>query len=201
MTGLASCSTASITRPAVTFRLLPAGVFRAIDGRPEGIAGWQLDGDLAAFLVQQAAGRAADFVIDYEHQTLRAAATGRPAPAAGWFKRLEWREGDGLYVMDARWTDMAACMIGAREYRYLSPVFRFDGAGRVVGIHSAALTNTPAIDGLTELAAAKQQAEYETRLLNYEMQRAARIFRHSLGEEAGELAASLLLSGRMADEH
>ena len=136
---------------------MPAGSFRAIDGRPHGIGGWTLDRAAALHIIRLANARSTDHVIDYEHQTLSAAKNGMAAPAAGWFKRLEWREGDGLYVTDARWTDRAAAMIKAKEYRFISPVFTFDKDGRVIDVLHAALTNNPALDGLTELVAASRQ--------------------------------------------
>lgn len=138
-------------------RLLPAGRFRAADGsgRPAGIAdGWMLDAAQAGKLVAAATSRASDYAIDYEHQTLHTEKNGQPAPAAGWFKSLEWREGDGLYAVDVRWTDRAAAMIAAQEYRYLSPVFSYHAkSGAVTGLGPAALTNNPGLDGLTDLAA------------------------------------------------
>lgn len=138
-------------------RLLPAGSFRSADGsgRPAGIAsGWLLDDAQAARLVAAAAARVSDYAIDYEHQTLLASENGQPAPAAGWFKQLEWRAGDGLYAVDVRWTERAAAMIAAGEYRYLSPVFSYHAkTGAVTGLGPAALTNNPGLDGLTDLAA------------------------------------------------
>ncbi|MQY50758.1 phage protease [Rhodocyclus gracilis] len=89
---------------AADFRLLPAGEFRARDGRPAEIPAWRMDATIAAALINQVAATGVDFVIDYEHQTLLAEKNGQPAPAAGWFKALEWREGDGLYVVGAKWT-------------------------------------------------------------------------------------------------
>lgn len=145
-------------RPGAAVRLLPAGRFRASDGRPQGVGGWWLDASIAARLVASRARTGADYVIDYEHQTLNAEKNGQPAPAAGWFKALEWREADGLYMRDITWTDKARQMIAAREYRHLSPVFRFDPAtGAVVEILGAALTNSPALAGLVDLAAASVQ--------------------------------------------
>lgn len=152
------CSTTAIHRPAMVFRLIPAGRFRANDGRPSGISGWLMDGESARRIIAALAAQKNDMLIDYEHQSLRTQETGKPAPAAGWFKRLEWREGDGLYVTDARWTRNAAAMLTAQEYRYISPVFHFDDVtGRVLSILSAAITNTPGLDGLTDLAALKAQ--------------------------------------------
>lgn len=76
----------------------------------------------------------------------------QPAPAAGWFKRMEWREGIGLFATDVRWTDKAKVMIAAREYRYISPVFHYGPDGDVLNLIGLGLTNTPALDGLTDLA-------------------------------------------------
>jgi hypothetical protein len=150
------CSTTAIHRPAMAFRLIPAGRFRANDGRPSGISGWLMDGDSARRIIAALATQKNDLLIDYEHQSLRTQETGKPAPAAGWFKQLAWREGDGLYVIDARWTRNAAAMLSAQEYRYISPVFHFDDVtGRVLSILGAAITNTPGLDGLTDLAALK----------------------------------------------
>lgn len=138
-------------------RLIPAGKFRGIDGRPEGIDSWYLDAGHAAAIIAACAARKSAYVIDFEHQTLHAKDNGKPAPAAGWFTRLEWREGDGLYAVDVEWTAEAAQMIVDRQYRYISPVFPYDKqSGAVLGIACAGLTNTPGLDGLTDLAALAQ---------------------------------------------
>ena len=135
----------------------PAG-----SGRPEGIPeGWLLDDAGAARLVAAANARASDYAIDYEHQTLLAATNGKPAPAAGWFKALEWRPGDGLYATDVRWTAQAAAHIAANEYRYLSPMFAYAADGRVIALAPAALTNNPGLDGLTDLSTAALAALFD----------------------------------------
>lgn len=139
------------------FRLIPDGPFRAADGsgRPEEVEAWRLDPATAAAIVVACASRQSAFVIDYEHQTLRAAENGKPAPASGWFKAMEWREGDGLYAVGVEWTAEAAAMIAAKQYRYISPVFAWDKrSGAVLAIAHVALTNTPGLDGLTDLAGA-----------------------------------------------
>jgi phage I-like protein len=88
-----------------------------------------------------------DLPIDYEHQTLGgefASPDGR-APAAGWIKSLTAEPGVGI-VGHIEWTQQACEMLAAREYRYLSPVALIRKSDRkLVGIHSAALTNKPAI--------------------------------------------------------
>ena len=138
------------------FRLLPLGRFKSADGsgRPVGIPdGWLLDYNGARQLAALSVGRVSKRVIDFDHQTLRAADNGKPAPAAGWFSRLEARD-DGLWAIDVEWTAQAAAMIDAKQYRYISPVFPYDKrTGAVLGIAHAALTNDPGLDGLTDLAA------------------------------------------------
>ncbi|CDL80194.1 phage protease [Xenorhabdus cabanillasii] len=141
-------------------QLFPAGEFRANDGRPADCAGWVMTREIAENLIQQVTARETPLVIDYEHQTLRAIKNGQPAPAAGWFQTLEWREGDGLYAINVEWTDNARAAIQANEYRFISPVFLYDKNGHVTVLLHAALTNTPALDGMDAvmLAAASQLA-------------------------------------------
>lgn len=149
-------------------QLFPAGEFSAVDGRPhtdEVESGkWVLTAGLAAQLVAQVAARTTPFVIDYEHQTLRAVNNGKPAPAAGWFSQVEWREGAGLYATGVEWTDNAAAMIAAGEYKFISPVFAYNKRGEVLELLHAALTNTPALDGMDAvmLAAASRLASLST---------------------------------------
>jgi len=136
-------------------RLLPAGRFKARDGRPHEVPeGWLIDADVAARLIARANLRSDDAVIDYEHQTLYSEKNGQPAPAAGWFspKSLEWRA-DGLYATDVRWTATAELSIAQDEYRYLSPVIEYNpSTGEVLGVAMAAITNYAAVDGLDGLA-------------------------------------------------
>lgn len=132
-------------------QLFPAGRFSAADGTSRS---WYIDAALAQRLIDAARNQTNDYVFDYEHQTLNALKNGQPAPAAGWFKTLEWVEGVGLFAVDVRWTDRARAMIEAKEYRYVSPMFRHDKAGNVVRLLNAAITNLPALDGMAELVAA-----------------------------------------------
>mgnify|MGYP001080871091 CR=1 FL=1 len=151
-----SASIAACARPisaGTEIQLFPAGKFRATDGRPKDAPYWYTDASIAAAIIAQVGALANSLVLDYEHQTLFATQNGQPAPAAGWFKTLEWREGDGLYAVDVKWTDRAAAMIAAGEYRYISPVFGYDKkTGAIKSIINAALTNNPALDGMDEVA-------------------------------------------------
>jgi phage I-like protein len=97
--------------------------------------------------------------IDYEHQSMVPPPGGGPAhkPAAGWFKP-EVRGGE-LWATGVAWTAAALAMVapaaGAPEYRYFSPILFFDQDTRqVTGLKNLALTNDPALDSLTPLAAA-----------------------------------------------
>lgn len=139
------------------FRILPAGVFRAKNGRPAHLPGWKINAEIARRVIAASAS-VDDLVIDYEHQTINAEKNGQPAPAAGWFKRMVWREGAGLFAVDVRWTDKAKAMIADGEYRYISPVFPYDAtSGEVQKIIGLGLTNNPALPGLANLAALSVQ--------------------------------------------
>lgn len=88
-------------------------------------------------------GRKLDLVIDYEHQTLEDV----QAPAAGWITELV-NAADAI-MAKVEWTARGAEYLKNREYRYLSPVVITRKTDKkVVALHSAALTNTPAIDGM-----------------------------------------------------
>lgn len=133
--------------------LLPAGSFRAEDGRPSECANWQLTPEIAARVIARMAAKTNDTLIDYEHQSLHKEANGKPAPAAGWFHQLEFRT-DGLWAINVGWTASAKKAIAEKEYRYISAVFSYyKGTGEVLEIISVAVTNTPALDGLNSLAA------------------------------------------------
>ena len=137
-------------------QLLPVGPFKARDGRPFDVPGghWQLDRSIATTLINRAKALGQDILIDYDHQTLHIEKTGKEAPAAGWFNgdEIEWREGLGLFIKP-RWTDRAAAMVAAKEYRFLSAVFPYDAQGRPLELRMAAITNDPGVVGMQALAA------------------------------------------------
>ncbi|NII74212.1 phage I-like protein [Dyella sp. SG562] len=153
---LAAC-TFELTAPAdgsnlVSLQLTPTGDFKPWDGRDLPSGHWHIDQAVAAKVISNFTARRNDRVLDYEHQTLLAEKNGQPAPAAGWIKGLEWREGSGLWGT-VELTARAGDAIAAKEYRYVSPVFSFDRrTGDVLDIQMAAITNNPAIDGMEPLA-------------------------------------------------
>ena len=115
--------------------VLPLGHVKSAKGE------FDVDGESFAAMKAQIAQRGVDLVVDYEHQTL----TGEQAPAAGWVKELFLD--DGQIKARVEWTDRAKAYLSNREYRYLSPVITVRKAdNKATGLHSIALTNTPAIE-------------------------------------------------------
>ncbi|MDL2266775.1 phage protease [Desulfovibrio sp. OttesenSCG-928-G15] len=141
-------------------QLFPDGEFSAVDGRPGNLPKcetkvWRMDADIAATLITDIAALKTSMVFDYEHQTLGARDNGQPAPASGWLQSLVYVPGRGLFGR-VNWTARAATFIAEQEYRYLSPTFTFcRKTGRITRLLHAALTNTPALDGLAAIAAAR----------------------------------------------
>lgn len=143
-------------------RLLPAGQFKPADGRVLPCGSFRLTEADAQAVIALASARTNDFVIDYEHQTQLAEKNGQPAPAAGWFKQVEFRPDEGLFATDVRWTPTALKYLQNQEYRYLSATFHHDKkTGQVTRLECAALTNTPALDGLGELHLATLSARFD----------------------------------------
>lgn len=135
-------------------QLTPAGHFSASDGRPFEIPGhsWFIDADIASLVIANTYKTNNKLVIDYEHQTLLKEKNGQPAPAAGWFKDLEWRD-NGLWAVNVEWTPKAEQMILNGEYLYISPVFEYNAkTGDVLRMRMAAITNSPGVDGMANLA-------------------------------------------------
>lgn len=105
-----------------------------------------VDAQSMAAIIEHFSSKGNDVVIDYEHQTLMDI----EAPAGGWIKEFQTRD-DGLYAR-VEWTPRAQEYIRNKEYRYISPVVLVRKSDkRAVLIHSAGLTNAPAIHGMQPL--------------------------------------------------
>lgn len=116
--------------------------------------------------------------VDYEHQTL----TGERAPAAGWVKEL-FAE-DGHIKARVEWTIPAKQYLENKEYRYLSPVITVRKSdNKATGLHSLALTNTPAIAGMTPIVNSSTFQGGETNMNELIKKIAAAL---GLGEDADE---------------
>lgn len=146
---IASCGVAALrisSQLPKAFRVIPVGRFHAHDGRPGGR--WYLLPERGRQIAALANQSSKGVLIDFEHESLKK----DDAPEAGRAKTFEWRD-DGLYVTDATWTAEAKALIAADEKRFISPVFRFNGAtGEVLSLESIALTGDPALLGLTDLS-------------------------------------------------
>lgn len=139
------------------YQLLPAGPFKARDGRPFDVPGgeWLMD-DLAFRFIQDSYdNRKQPVVVDYNHQTLHKDSTGSEALAAGWIKgdEMVFKPDAGLLVRPTL-TEKAKAHIAAKEYCYLSAVFHYDAdSGRPFELRMVALTNDPGITGMQALTA------------------------------------------------
>lgn len=119
-----------------------------------------VDEELGTLAAEALAARGTDIVVDFEHQSEGGeyASPSGLAPAAGWISKI-WREpGWGLLAF-LRWTEKAAGLIRAGEYRYFSPTLIVRKSDRkVVGVKTAALTNQPAIAGIEQVTASSRKA-------------------------------------------
>ncbi len=128
----------------------------------------------------QIAQRGVDLVVDYEHQTLK----GVEAPAAGWVKELKLEDGQIKAVVE--WTPRGAEYLKNKEYRYLSPVVNVRKAdNKATGLHSLALTNTPAIEGMNPIVNSENYTQNVEGGKNHmDMKKLAALL--GLGEDATE---------------
>lgn len=102
-----------------------------------------VDDESVELIRKQFKDRKLDLVIDYEHQTLADV----QAPAGGWIKDIY--KGDDALIAKVEWTPKATEYLKNKEYRYLSPVVMVRKRDqKATALHSVALTNTPAIDGM-----------------------------------------------------
>ena len=123
--------------PPAEVMLMPARPDPVRDHRPP----WRLEDPEAVVDATRALG---ELPIDYEHQGERSEQNGQPAPAAAWIEDVFVR--DGAIWGKVEWTERAAAMIRAREYRYLSPLFQHTRDRRITRLRGAGLTNDRAFD-------------------------------------------------------
>lgn len=111
--------------------------------------------DLAQIVRNFRARGTGEVVIDYDHSTEFAAGGGNAVPAAGWLKRVDdTPDAAGVLWGEAEFTERAAKMLAAREYKYFSPVIvwgarsKMDGEPQGTTLTSIALTNSPLLERL-----------------------------------------------------
>jgi phage I-like protein len=117
--------------------LIPAGqIITGRDGRT-----WI--NDRPDVILQAFAAEGKDLPVDWEHSSVLKAREGEEAPAGGWIKQMEAREGGAIWGR-VEWTEKGRASIASREYRYLSPVFLYEiESRRIFRITSCGLTNQP----------------------------------------------------------
>ena len=136
--------------------LVPAGQVKSTSGD------FVMDAAGAGLVIKAFRDHGVDLVIDYDHQTLGGsyASPNGQAPAAGWIKALSFDGRQGLRG-DVTWTPDGLHNIDSRSYKYISPVVCVRKSDRrVVGLHSAALTNKPAIAAMTPIAASESVDQF-----------------------------------------
>lgn len=142
MKGIVICSGGMVDVEGIPeeIKILPLGHVHSQKGD------FEVDDESVKLIQEQFKSRKLDLVIDYEHQTLKDV----QAPAGGWIEDIY--KGEDAVVAKVKWTDKAKEYLKNREYRYLSPVVIVRKKDRkAAAIHSVALTNTPAIDGMFAL--------------------------------------------------
>lgn len=131
-------------------KILPLGLVKSQKGD------FMVDDESVRLIIEHFKDRRLDLVIDYEHQTLKDI----QAPAGGWITEIH--KGKDAIVAKVKWTDKAKEYLKNKEYRYLSPVVMVGKKDRKAReIHSVALTNTPAINGMFALVNSIDMEDYE----------------------------------------
>jgi phage I-like protein len=154
-------------------QLVPAGpAILGRDGR-----GWRMSDPEA---VARAFDPSKEPQIDIEHASQLLAPQGMPAPAVGWIKALEVR--DGSVWGRVEWTAEGAATVTSRAYRYLSPAFTYDpDTLEVQKIICAGLTNNPNLE-MAALNASTKEITMDPAILE------------ALGLKAGATAADAVVA-------
>lgn len=131
-------------------RLSPWGEVKSTMGT------YVMDDDAAAEIVAAFKKHGTALPIDREHETLpeNTPAAGSRG-AVGWIEDVWAEPGVGLRG-GVRWTEEGRALIRQGAFRYLSPVLLVRKSDRrAVALHSAAMTNKPAIPQMDRLAASE----------------------------------------------
>lgn len=164
--GIVICSGGMVDVEGVPeeIKILPLGHVHSQKGD------FEVDDESVELIRKQFKSRKLDLVIDYEHQTLKDV----QAPAGGWIEDIY--KGEDAVVAKVKWTDKAKEYLRNREYRYLSPVVMVRKKDRkAAAIHSAALTNTPAIDGMFAIVNSIDISNYEEEETQMDLKKLAQL--------------------------
>lgn len=154
------------------------------------------DNDTYAAMIDNFRAHKNPIPLTYEHPDY---SDGQPKPAAGWIHELEIRA-DGLWGL-CEFTERAAGMIRAGEYRFTSVVVDFDSVDRVSGesigpqLYEVALTNSPFVDGQHPVTLTRKAGE---RKLKMDIDIKAALKALGLDESASPEQAAKVLEHAMA---
>jgi phage I-like protein len=185
--GLATCATTiadEIHSAPEWIELLPAGTFAGRDGRGP----FRVSDPDAIIAATDALRMEAGLPIDYDHATDFAAPSGRRAPAAGWIRAIEVR--NGALWGKVEWTKHGSAAVVTHEYRYISPVFEYSQDGEVRRVLRAALTNNPNLY-LTAISASVPNDDSVTSRVPLQQQSKATVNELHEGEMADNIEKQL----------
>ena len=137
-----------------TVQILPATDFKLKLSRSGSGIHYKINKTIAGKLIAKLKSQHDHALIDYELQTLAATTTGKPAPAAGWFKSLQWVDGKGLFALGVDWTTRGKQSILSGQYQHIIPALTRNALGEVTGISLMGLSKWPTIDGIAPLGEA-----------------------------------------------
>lgn len=183
------------------YQLLPAGEFRARDGRPLDAPYWYLDAEIATRLIEQVRSSGQDVLIDYDHETILKAKNGLgQALAAGRFgaDEIEWRE-SGLWIKP-RLTPKAQQHVSDGEYLFLSAVFPYDSNGVPLELRMAALTNDPGITGMQSIATLAAEFFYDPQDQHYPQKTKEKPMKEQLRQLLAKLGVTVADNAELSDE-
>lgn len=141
--------------PPKAFRLFSAGKVKTTKGT------FTFDAASAVSVMEAASDWGNDFPVDYAHaMVLGGGDPAKDGRAAGWFTPAV-RDGE-LWATSVEWCATAQEMLSAREYRYCSPTFEVDEAGRILSLINVALTNLPATKNAPPLMASAAAPDSHT---------------------------------------
>lgn len=141
------------------FRIFKAGLNKSRKGS------FEFTGTGARECMERIAEFGADYPVDYNHAMFRGFSAVDPASegrAAGWFKP-KLRNGE-LWATEVQWTTEGAQRLAAKEYRYISPAFNRNEKGEICELLNVALTNVPALTGLSPLMASQIEQDHEEKM-------------------------------------
>jgi phage I-like protein len=144
--------------PPEWVHVVPAGVFRGVDGRGP----YKLT-DPAGVIEASMTAAGGKLPFDENHATESAAIIGGSAPARGWIDRLDSRP-DGIWA-HVEWTQAGAALMTDKAYRHVSPVFLHEADGTITCLKSVALTNNPNLLGQLQAMHTRTERSMDTKAL------------------------------------